>query len=103
MPPPRQRTPEQEEQYRAYHRDYYNRYTKLGLLKGKKTAVRFGSELNIDKDLKNEIRKYWAERPSCTKHDIRNNFNVSLSEAKYLLEHMPIYVWDSTLQASCPK
>lgn len=100
--PPRKRTQEQYEKYKAYHKDYYNRYTKMGVLKGKTPAISSSRELRCSDDTKQQIHAYWAQNPSCSKHDLRDVFHVSLSEAKYLLEHMPIYVHPIILPASSP-
>jgi hypothetical protein len=100
--PPRKRTQEQYDKYKAYHKDYYNRYTKLGLLKGKKCSVSSSRQLRCSDETRQQIHAYWAQNPMCSKYILRDIFHVSLSEAKYLLDHMPIYVHPVISPVSVP-
>ena len=88
---PRQRTDAQNERYRAYHRDYYNNYTKLGLVKGTKACGR-KKLAEVTDEMRKEIHELWAENPTLDKYDLQEKFGINLMQAKHILVNMPIFV-----------
>jgi len=88
---PRERTEAQNERYRAYHRDYYNNYTKLGLVKGTKSSGR-KKTVELTEEIRKEIHELWATNTTLTKYDLQEKFSITLSQAKHILENMPIFV-----------
>lgn len=92
---PRERSDAQNERYRAYHRDYYNNYTKLGLVKGTKSSGR-KKNAELTDEIRKEIHEIWANDPTLSKYDLQDRFGITLSQAKHVLGNMPVFFHTAT-------
>jgi ribosomal protein S25 len=46
----------------------------------------------LTEEMRKEIHALWAMNTTLTKYDLQEKFGINLSQAKHMLENMPIFV-----------